>query len=283
MKDSRSFPYNLVYNRFWVQRARWIYHAVTSPRITSRSKKFWRETKGIYQGQRGFVLGNGPSLQMSDLNKLKDEITIASNRIYLAYPETEWRPTFHTCGDRLVWKKYAKEICDHADRVIITSNLFPSKGHPDKIIMGWLLGPSTRAKHGFCIDQTVGGYFGWTITYSNLQFAAHLGLNPIYLIGCDHYYGGEQHNSKGTDVTGVIHNGVSHHFHKNYRTAGERVFSAPVEMMNEAFAIANREANRHGIQIINATRGGYLEAFPRANLDDLFPTKVSEQTLPVAP
>jgi hypothetical protein len=39
--------------------------------------------------------------------------------------------------------------------------------------------------------------------------------------------------------------------------------------MNEAFAIAQRESLTNRIQIFNATRGGYLEAFPRVDLDKI--------------
>ncbi len=37
----------------------------------------------IHHGQRCFIIGNGPSLQRTDLTKLKDEFTFGMNRIYL--------------------------------------------------------------------------------------------------------------------------------------------------------------------------------------------------------
>jgi hypothetical protein len=39
--------------------------------------------------------------------------------------------------------------------------------------------------------------------------------------------------------------------------------------MNAAFDVARRVAEAHGIKIINATRGGHLEAFERAAFDSL--------------
>ena len=40
----------------------------------------------------------------------------------------------------------------------------------------------------FSNDVSIGVYGGYSVTFENLQLAVHMGLNPIYLIGCDHYY-----------------------------------------------------------------------------------------------
>ncbi len=160
-------------------------------------------------------------------------------------------------------------MCKWADDMIIGSDLIPFRGIRKKIIFSWNLGPSLRLEHGFSCDLRKGIYSGHTITYTNLQIAAHLGLNPIYIIGCDHYYGSEQHAAGGNDARGVVSNGETHHFHKNYRSAGEVVLSAPIARMDAAYAMAERETARHGIKVYNATRGGYLEAFERADLDEV--------------
>ena len=38
--------------------------------------------KNKHDGQRCFIIGNGPSLTAEDLNLLKNEVTFAANRIY---------------------------------------------------------------------------------------------------------------------------------------------------------------------------------------------------------
>ena len=40
--------------------------------------------KDCHRGRRAVIVGNGPSLNVADLERLKDEITFASNKIYLA-------------------------------------------------------------------------------------------------------------------------------------------------------------------------------------------------------
>lgn len=62
-----------------------------------------------HRGRRAFLVGNGPSLRISDLDRLKHEITFASNRIFLAFDQTEWRPTYYTICDAVVAKEN-KEI-----------------------------------------------------------------------------------------------------------------------------------------------------------------------------
>jgi hypothetical protein len=70
---------------------------------------------------------------------------------------------------------------------------------------------------------------------------------------------------------GISQGSHSNHFVSDYRRAGEFVNPAPLDIMTEAYGIAKTYADRHGIQIRNATRGGALEVFPRDTLDSLSP------------
>lgn len=61
--------------------------------------------KDRHYGKRAVIIGNGPSLKMEDLGRLKNEITFASNRIYLAFDQTDWRPTYYSICDAVVGKE----------------------------------------------------------------------------------------------------------------------------------------------------------------------------------
>ncbi|NQU09812.1 hypothetical protein HQ590_03405, partial [bacterium] len=65
-----------------------------------------------HRGRRCFVLGNGPSLRTADLDRLQTEITFASNKIYLAFDQTAWRPTYYTVVDLLVAENNSDRIRD---------------------------------------------------------------------------------------------------------------------------------------------------------------------------
>ena len=100
-----------------------------------------------------------------------------------------------------------------------------------------------------------------------MQFAVHLGLNPIYIIGCDHFYSNEENIQKDKKVAAPATN---NHFIEGYRVEGELVNPAPIDIMNKGYAHARAFSDHSGIKIYNATVGGHLEAFKRASFLDLF-------------
>jgi len=232
------------------------------------SKAYWRSLKGIHNGRRGFVLGNGPSLRIEDLDRLQGEISIASNKIFLAFEKTAWRPDYHTITDELVMPKVLDDLPKHFKATHAEENclVFP-RGMQVRV---W-----RRLRRGkdkeffglpFSLQPDLGFYGGGTVTYQNLQLAAYLGLNPIYIVGCDHYYADEEGSVTNRPIETKETN---NHFIEGYRKPGEIVSPAPIDFMNEAYATAAEFSRRSEIQILNATRGGHLEAFPRVDLDEV--------------
>lgn len=222
---------------------------------------FLSSIKGKYAGRRGFVIGNGPSLLISDLSRLTSEITIASNKIFLAFKHTEWRPSYVTICDPLVWQNTSKVLHIYCPEVLIPSYLDKSEStsycHTIKV----------PKFHCFSLDYTVGFHPGATVTFFNLQLAVHLGLNPIYIIGCDHYYKGEANLSKSASEFTV--HAEDNHFIEGYREKGELIHNAPIDLMNRDYLLASKIALLNNVQIINSTRGGFLNAFPRVDIDSL--------------
>lgn len=218
---------------------------------------FLRSTKDRHKGHRGFVIGNGPSLRVSDLSKLSSEITIASNKVYLAFDHTHWRPTYASIADPLVWEKTSATLHNFLPEVIVPSYLDKSKSLSLCHVI------KRPAIEKFSVNYLEGFSPGKTVTFFNLQLAVHLGLNPIYIIGCDHFYAGEEHcpGDKSLKITHEKEN----HFIKGYRDKGELVFSAPIEAMNQNYRMAREVSERCGITIYNATRGGFLDVFPRVS------------------
>ena len=90
MLSVKQYLYKLKRNDFLLKLKRPIKHkmdyyrsslAVKCSGRNQQSKKILLQYKNRYPGQRCFILGNGPSLTINDLNWLKGEITFASNRI----------------------------------------------------------------------------------------------------------------------------------------------------------------------------------------------------------
>ena len=145
--------------------------------------RYWSDLKNKYQGRRGFVIANGPSLLSTDLDRLKNEVCIASNKIYLIFEKTEWRPTFHTIVDPEVWKYFQYHFSDSIEVTHIASYLSIQNKAIRNRVKVWLSLSNKKGGIGFSEDFIFGAYGGHTVTYENLQFARHLGLDPIYLIG----------------------------------------------------------------------------------------------------
>ena len=53
------------------------------------------EYQDEYSGERIFIIGNGPSLAQTTLEKLNPEYTLGMNRINKIYPDTDWRPSLY--------------------------------------------------------------------------------------------------------------------------------------------------------------------------------------------
>lgn len=230
---------------------------------SAKDSQYWMGLKDKYKGHRGFIIGNGPSLTAKDLDLLQNEITIASNKIYLMFDKTAWRPTIYTVADYILWPKIKDELKDKVDIVHIP-NYLNSEGLSN--VRYWK-SPFSIGKRKFSNELTQGAFGGHTVTYENLQIAVHLGLNPIYLIGCDHNYPGESNIKPGV----AIEQGREQtHFSKDYRKPGEKVLPASIANMERSYRCAMEETAKGGIAIYNSTRGGKLEIFPRKKLDDLF-------------
>jgi hypothetical protein len=232
-------------------------------------RNYWRGLKDKYKGQAGFVIGNGPSLKIEDLTEIKKHgfVSIASNKIYLAFDQTEWRPNFFTMADTLLWSKIKSTIHNDIKIVHIPSYLdFQSCNREIKYFRG-LLNSYNGKTSNFSGNLVKGAFDGSSVTYENLQIAVHIGLNPIYLIGCDHHYPNEKNITPGKPIAQMEDNS---HFIKGYRKKGELVLPAPIKKMNVAYATSKNYSDKFGIKIYNATRGGHLEVFERINLDDIF-------------
>ena len=232
---------------------------------------YWKSIKGILNGKPGFVIGNGPSLKMDDLSKIHELgfVSIASNKIYYAFKETKWRPNYYTISDILVWNEIKNKIHKEIDTVHVPS--FLDYKDCNVIVKTWknLSNRFRGGKQQISNDLSNGAAAGSTVTYENIQFAMHLGLNPIYLIGCDHYYEGENEEVYKSDEL-VKHTNKHTHFISNYRKIGDINYHAPISNMTKSYKIANLYSESKGVKIFNSTRGGYLEVFDRLDLDKVF-------------
>ncbi|MFR9211410.1 MAG: 6-hydroxymethylpterin diphosphokinase MptE-like protein [Intestinibacter bartlettii] len=225
--------------------------------------------KNKYEGQRCFIIGNGPSLNVNDLEKLKNEITFGFNRIYYIFNKTDWRPTFYCSEDLKIIQNSVKEIndLDIKDKFIpliikedyginIDSAIyFNQRYKPEKQIV-----PSFSENIVKKIDC------GSTVTYTAIQIAAYMGFKEIYLIGVDHSFA-RYINEKGEIVEDK---NLKDYFCEEYNKDKEKLDIPTTVVSTLAYQKAEEYSRQHGFRIYNATRGGKLEVFERVDFDKLF-------------
>ena len=109
--------------------------------LSDRDRRLYA-LKDRHRGRRGFVIGAGPSLSPADLSRLRDETTFASNKIYLAFDDTDWRPTYYSVVDVLVARHNAEKIRALELTHVHSVHVRPALG-PDRPAMDWAV-PSPR-------------------------------------------------------------------------------------------------------------------------------------------
>lgn len=222
-----------------------------------------QDYENLYSGKRCFVIGNGPSLCYEDLEKLENEITFASNRIYRLYPGTFWRPDFYVAFE-------PEFVCMNIDEIIDvdvkTTRFINFRGrsvcsnmmYADKQVI-WLncfrdfmLKKTNTNNIVFSADVSKIVYDAYSVTYTMLQIAVYMGFKEIYLLGMDH-------NKEDA---------ATRHFYDEKKTDFRT--NTYWEGIEAGYQKAKDYADAHDIHIYNATRGGKLEVFPRIDFDSLF-------------
>lgn len=234
-------------------------------------KNFCRKTDNIkrieslkdkHNGERCFIVGNGPSLTMCDLELIKQEDCFAANLIFRIFDKTTWRPKYYFVLDRYAdtgdeldaielehifisdyyWRvrgmNNSNAICVHSERSYKSENVEFSEDI-SKIIIAH-----------------------YTVTYAMIQTAIYMGYKEIYLLGMDHSYA-LSFDSKGNVIEDKT---VTSHIFED-KNPSEII--ANIEGMNKAYIAARNYADSHGIKIVNVTRGGKLEWFQRMNLEEV--------------
>jgi hypothetical protein len=171
----------------------------------------FKELEGKFTGERIFLVGNGPSLDKTPLNRLSTEYTLATNKISKKFNDTEWRPTFYYHGLRpshlespesYEKSNYVTRNLESDTLCFLHSSYEDIIGTQDNIYYFdyWVIGsncPLNEANVSDISNMTVEKlYEFWSDDIHNLiyhyhsmypmiQLAVYLGFEKLYFIGCD--------------------------------------------------------------------------------------------------
>lgn len=222
-------------------------------------KKNLLKHKNTLAGQSILIVGNGPSLNSTPLEKFKIK-SIGMNKIDLIFKKTSWRPDYIFCNNGIVAKQNAEIFKNSKIPIFLGFKSF-FLGLISKNIEYFLESPLKNFSTDF--EKFVGT--AGTVTYSCLQFASFLGVKKIFLVGIDHNFKGFDNNNipkiekfKGEDIN---------HFDSNY-FKNQKWGTPNLGLSEIGYKLAYEHCINNEIKIYDATYEGKLKIFPKITIEN---------------
>jgi hypothetical protein len=233
-----------------------------------------------HKGRRCFVIATGPSLKTQDITPLGDEITFVMSGFWKHEVTEHWQPTYYCVSDPIYFDGSAtmKNFFASLTARCPNSTFFVPLAARDVIREQQLLPRDKTYPVAFEgdldqreikeLDFTKLVPSAMTVSQFCLMLAIYMGCSPIYLLGFDHDW--------------LSHRGTHRHFYEGLggleshpQVRPELTDQNYKEMLECALVIWRgyevllELARRKGIQILDATNGGFLDVFEPATYEDL--------------
>jgi len=218
--------------------------------------------KDKFKGERCFIIGNGPSLNKTDMKPLKNEYTIGTNRIYLNYDKMGFEPTFYCSVNPFVIEQFSSEIdAIKSIKFIRSESRKYLKNRWNSFFM------DSFGAHDFNQNlENLEWCEGWTVTYCAMQVAFYLGFETVILIGVDHNFPNTGDPNKLVTAEGSDQN----HFHPDYFGKGIKWQYPDLERSEKSYTVAKKVYEKAGRRILDATIGGKLAIFAKLDYYEIF-------------
>lgn len=219
--------------------------------------------RNCHEGERCFIIGNGPSLKNTDLQLLRNEITFGMNRIYLIFEELGFPTTYFFAINTLVIEQCASDMRALPMPKFLT---WRSRRWMSEDAGTIFMDTDYRGPESFSTDLTGRVFEGGTVTYVALQTAYWMGFQEVILVGVDHRY-----STTGPANATVVSEGRDlNHFHPDYFGRGFRWQLPDLEASERSYRLARAAFEADGRKIVDATVAGQLSVFPKVEYLSLF-------------
>ena len=234
----------------------------------------FNQYKDKYKHQRCFIVANGPSLNDTNLDLIKDDISFAMNRISLIYPTTEFRPTYYlfasTNINNPIWgNDWHNSVIEAINCPKTTSFIYDK--FKDKIIKNtsrdicWIESVSETKPNlngdidPSCFSTNIVSRIDKSGTSINIAFqiAYHMGFKEICIIGADLDWKAD--NGTKSDPN---------HFDKNYVANIPNPRKANMQMRNVHKLILKKFQENGGVNIYNASKKTVLDTYPIIDFEE---------------
>jgi hypothetical protein len=243
-------------------RSRGLYWSQNSRRLASYRNK--------YAGKRCFLVGNGPSLTIEDLNKIQGELSFGCNRINMVFDLTAWRPDFYCLSEQVLAKTISRDLKKSGSTLFVSRSAYKQMAHkPADTVYVCNVRPWPYYVRGNMLAYYVPS-FGTVMSFM-IELAMYMGFKEIYLLGVDatssQTDGHFTHHYYDDEIKALEHQKAGRYFGEGDALA--QFGDWMVQRSLYAYEQLRRYADQHGHHIYNATRGGKLEIFERADLDEV--------------
>jgi hypothetical protein len=247
---------------WWYNRARHQVAGLLNPRLRASQSRV-TNYRDRHEGQRCFILGNGPSLSRTDLAPLRNEFTFGMNRIYLHFPVMGFPTTYYVAVNTLVVEQSAEDIRRLRMPRFVTWRARRWLSHDPEVIF---LDTDYTGLEAFSRDMAGRVFEGSTVTFVALELAFYMGFQEAILVGVDHNF-----STQGRPNVTVTSQGEDRdHFDPSYFGQGFRWQLPDLEASERAYRMAREAFEADGRRVLDATLGGHLTVFPKVEYRSLF-------------
>ena len=238
-----------------------------------------QQLRDRHAGERCFILATGPSIKDQPLHQLEGEHCISVSNFFVHADYARIRPRYHCVAPyhppitEEAWQSWMADMAAHTGAAEMLFGIADLERNArggcfaDRPVHHLHLGGPLSQLEAHGIDLTRAVPSPQSVTIMALYAAIYMGFKEIVLVGCDHDW--------------ILHLNVSQHFYSEDQHALNRngynewfngrlddYFRDYLTLWAQYRAI-QKVAEARGIRIINATRGGLLDLFPRQPLERL--------------
>ena len=220
------------------------------------------------------IVGNGPSLNKTPLNKIKEDyVSIGMNKINLLFEKNSWRPDIITCVNGFVINQNKKYFNKTEKILILPIRAFYLGIKPRKNVLFVNLKDQNKVEKN--IEKVLST--GCTVTFTALQIAAYLDATSVSIVGVDHSFVVEKASVNAAEVALRSKNNACvqkfngddvNHFSKEYFK--NQFWGLPdLDGSELLYLIAKKYFDAIKVPITDYTLGGKLNIFNKRDVNEL--------------
>lgn len=233
-------------------------------------------------GESCWIIGNGPSINKTDLLKLKDKPTFVANSFVTHKDFFNISPTYYVATNpRFLQSEFLIEDalpvlraskttvflgCSAKHRIVEKSDSIYFLDTTESPLF-------VEAGYNLDVTKTLLGTRVSVIIQAIIPLAIHMGFKDIYLVGCDCDYGNLEFGKTHFFGFGEGYPNLRRIYDRSIATfpqfyqGRENTSKLIGEQSNEEYLLVYRKAAELGVKIYNCTVGGKLDVIPRIEFE----------------